>query len=120
MAGSVYGVLARFTGSRKLREFQCVRAVEESRPETSYPFINEVRPGEMLVGFNHVLKSWHGVQIGRMYPSRGKKSFASRWSADPHFREQLAVIGRVELGQAFRARVEVAPLDVRFYVFQPG
>ena len=45
-----------------VRLFECVRAVEESSPETSYPFINEVRPGEMLVGFNHVLKSWHGVQ----------------------------------------------------------
>jgi len=32
----------------------------------------------------------HGMQIGRMYPSWGKKSFANRWATDPHFREQLA------------------------------
>ena len=54
--------LSEDDGRTWTQPLECVRAVEENRPETSYPFINEVSPGEMLVGFNHVLKGWHGVQ----------------------------------------------------------
>ena len=37
----------------------------------------------------------HGMQIGRMYPSWGKKSFANRWATDPFFHEQLAFVRKL-------------------------
>ncbi len=40
----------------------CVRALEQEYPQVSYPFLYEANPGEMLVGFNHVMRSWNRVQ----------------------------------------------------------
>ena len=36
-----------------------------------------------------------GMQIGRIYPSRGRNSFAERWANDAFYREQLAFIRRL-------------------------
>ena len=54
--------LSEDDGATWTKPLVCVRAVEADYPQTSYPFINEISPGVMLVGFNHVTKGWHSVR----------------------------------------------------------
>ncbi len=54
--------LSEDDGATWTAPLECVRALEEEYPQTSYPFISEISPGEMLVGFNHVMSGWNRVQ----------------------------------------------------------
>ena len=44
------------------RLFAELKALEQEYPQTSYPFMSESRPGEILVGFNHVMSGWERVR----------------------------------------------------------
>ena len=55
--------LSEDEGETWTEPLECVRALEAEYPQTSYPFICEIDPGEMLVGFNHVMSGWQRVRV---------------------------------------------------------
>ncbi len=54
--------LSEDDGNNWTEPLECVRALEQEYPQTSYPFMSESRPGEILVGFNHVMSGWQRVR----------------------------------------------------------